>query len=138
MKILALLVSIVSFSVLVGAADKSEQVASVGVVYTDDGTFEADIVRYGDKTANTYLVKISGVDSDSDGKVFKVTENGGSTGPTYYEKENGKNLLRAPAHAVFGWEAYVDGKTFKIDKNQAKTKELKTSDILKDFKNQNK
>ena len=119
----------VFFSLTVFAAD-SKEIAKVGVVFVDEGTFELALVRYGDPSENTYLAEISGVDDPLNGKVLKVRATGGGTSATYYEREGGGNLLRAPQHQYFGWEAYLGNKTFKINQDTKKTKALKTETVL--------
>lgn len=115
-----------------------EEVANVGVVFTDAGTFQASLVRFGPEADHTFLAKVSGVDSPLNNKVMKVSTSGGGTGATYYTKEDGGNLFRAPAHEYFGWEAYVGGKTYKINQDKKLTKELDTKAMLSEYKKQQK
>jgi hypothetical protein len=142
MKILVACLCIYGATVL--ASDKKDvvpdkqDVAPVGVVFTDHGSLELTLVRYGPEENHVFLVKIDGVDDPSNGKVVKVTMQGGGTSATYYKLENDRNLLRAPAHQYFGWEAYFGSKTYKIDRDGKKTKELKTAEILSAFNNQTK
>jgi hypothetical protein len=134
MKIVAIVLCFIS---LHSFAAKDE-VANGGVVFTDKGTFEATLVRFGPEADHTFLAKVSGVDSPLNNKVMKVTSNGGGTGATYYTKEDGGNLFRAPAHEYFGWEAYVGGKTYKINQDTKLSKALNTNALLTEYQKQQK
>ena len=116
-----------------GLSFAAEKIAPTGVVFTDGGAAEFSLVRYGDEIKSQYLVKISGVDNIANDKVQLVNKSGGGTGATYYEKVDGGNLMRAPAHEYFNWEAYLGGKTYKINQDLKKTKALKTLVILNDY-----
>jgi hypothetical protein len=126
------------FALTSSFASSADNVAKTGVVFTDGASFEVDFVGYGAESEGTYLARIKGAEGVQDGTVFKLTKNGGGTGASYYAKEDGTNLLRAPAHAFFGWEAYVGNATYKINKDNKLSKELNTADLLKDFKKQGK
>jgi len=125
---------LILLSMGVTIANAADKIAKNGIVFTDSGTFEVELAQLGPESDNTYLVRFKGYDDENAEKVFKVTTTGGGTGARYYEKEDGTNFLRAPAHNYFGWEAYVGNKTFKISKNDKKTKALNTADLLKNFK----
>lgn len=116
----------------------TDEVAGVGVVFTDSATFEASLVRFGPEANHTFLAQVKGVDNALNEKVIKVTAEGGGTGATYYVKDGGWNLFRAPAHEYFGWEAYVGGKTYKINQDKDKTKALNTAALLETYKKQSK
>ena len=133
MKFLASTILMMGFTMTALSADT---IASNGVVFSDKGSLEISLVRFGPEKDQTYLAKVSGVDSDLNGKVILLTASGGVTGPTYYARDNGKNLLRAPAHDYFGWEAYFGSKTYKISMDKEATKKLATETLLKEYKNQ--
>jgi len=116
-------------SMVASMANANQKIAKNGVVFTDGGTFQVELAQYGPESDNAFLVRFNGYDNDNADKVFKVTTNGGGSGATYYEKEDGANFLRAPAHDYFGWEAYVSNKTFKINRDDKKTKALNTADL---------
>ena len=134
MKFLSLLLVVICMQV----SAKTNEIADVGVVFADSGTFEAALVRFGPPADNTFLVQLKGVDDPLNGKVIKVKTEGGGTGAQYYVKDGGGNLLRAPAHDYFGWEAYVGGKTYKINQDKKKSADLKTADMLSTYLKQNK
>lgn len=113
-------------------------VKKIGVILEDDKTAEIELVEVTGGKSSQFLVRINGTNTELDEKVISVTESGGGTSATYYVKEDGKNLLRKSNVEFWPWEAYIEGKTFKLNLNSKKSKELKTHLILSDFNSKNK
>ena len=126
--ILAILLAVCCFTSVSVA-----KVAKNGVVFTDKKSFELSLVKYGEAKDKKYLVQFKGYDDEDEGKVFLVTESGGGTSARYFAKEDDSNILRAPPHEYFGWEAYIGDKTFKVSEDAEKSKALDTSLMLKLF-----
>lgn len=137
MKLAILWISLLSAT----TAFAEDKVSKYAEVYVDDH-ITVTVVRYGDKSDNTKLIRFSGIDGEHDGKVYLHTcksasnenENNVKCCSTEITGENYCSLVKSGNSWGSSYKVYIPGyKSGGADVWSASAKNVDTKDVLNQY-----
>lgn len=122
------------------AGDRPE-VSKYAHSYTSDWkTYSVVVtaVRIGPKKNNEYIVKLSGIEHELDGKIFKYKKEAAGTGYNLVRNKENFFAMRKRWNEYEDYEIYLDNDTIKLSANSSVSKTVNTKHFLTEYLTQKK